>query len=144
MSRIWAALPELDPLDPNAPIIPPTACWWRHPLRKGPDGHELIVHTDSTTDIRAARLGCWEWFDGLDEQLILGVDVFRVTHAYENGSSYIDVLAVDVPTRSPAWRNLTEPDDWHYVGPDYKIPASAFTGQPYTIAPPPQRWPRRR
>ncbi|AOT25735.1 hypothetical protein SEA_ZOMBIE_54 [Mycobacterium phage Zombie] len=82
MSRIWGALPLLDPMDPNAPAVPLNACWWRHPLPRNEDGHELIFRTDATSDIHAARLGCWEWFDGLDEQLILGVDVFRVAHSY--------------------------------------------------------------
>ncbi|QBI96743.1 hypothetical protein SEA_DARIONHA_56 [Mycobacterium phage Darionha] len=134
----WGALPLLDPMDPNAPAVPLNACWWRHPLPRNEDGHELIFRTDATSDIHAARLGCWEWFDGLDEQLILGVDVFRVAHSYESGRSYIDVLAVDVPTRSPAWRNLTEPSEWHHVGPDFTIPSEAFAGRPYTVAPMPR------
>ncbi|ANU79762.1 hypothetical protein BI023_gp56 [Mycobacterium phage Sneeze] len=136
MSRIWGALPELDPLDPNAPAIPSAACWWRHPLVKNEDGHELIVRTDSTTDIHAARLGCWEWFDGLDEQLILGVDAFRVEHTFDGARSHIDVLALDVPTRSPAWRNLTEPGEWSYAG-DFVIPSEAFVRLPYAVAPRP-------
>lgn len=136
MSRIWAALPLLGPLDPNAPNIPERACWWRHPLHKNEDGHTLIVRTDSTSDHRDARLGCWEWFDGLDEQLILGVDVFRVNYAYDHGRDYVDVLAPDVPTRSPAWRNLTEPGDWS-CDTGFTIPPSVFATLPYTVAPAP-------
>ncbi|AYD84018.1 hypothetical protein KDW72_gp55 [Mycobacterium phage Grizzly] len=141
MSRIWAALPLLeDPLDPNAPVIPPDACWWRHPLARNEDGHELIVRTDSTSDMRAARLGCWEWFDGLDAQLIFGVDVFRVHHTFDGARSHLDVLALDVPTRSLAWRNLTEPGDWHVPRVDeYVIPSDAFVRLPYAVAPHPVR-----
>lgn len=114
MSRIWAALPLLDdPLDPNGPRIPAPACWWSHPLLKNEDGNHLILRTDTTTDYQAARLGCWEWFDGDQAQLIYGVDVFRVNFCY-NGARlpHIDVLALDVPTRSLGWSNLTEPGDF--------------------------------
>lgn len=132
MSRIWAALPLLEPLDQNAPNIPPNACWWRHPLLKGPDDHELIVRTDTTTPSKPARLGCWEWFDGLETQLILGVDVFRVELHYD--VAWIYVLAVDVPTQSPAWQNVTEPGNWNLPVNGFTIPTYTFTAYPHTVS----------
>lgn len=137
MSRIWSALPERDPLDPMAPPIPPAACWWRHPLRaKLDDDHQMIIRTDSTTDYREARLMCFEFWDGLDDQLIVGVDVFRVRYVSDGARSHIDVLALDVPTRSAGWRNITDPCDWHYPGnhDGVAIPPTVFVGVPFPFA----------
>ncbi|GFG65802.1 hypothetical protein MKUB_32920 [Mycobacterium kubicae] len=127
MSRIWAALPELNPLDPDTPNPPAGACWWRHPLIRNAEGNELIIRTDSTSDRQAPRLGCWEFFDGSDEQLIAGVDVFRILVCQNTyGTSHIDVLALDVPTRSPRWLNLTEPGDWNLRHCRFDISAEVF------------------
>lgn len=140
MSRIWAALPLIeDPLDDNYPQPPARACWWSHPLNPGPDGERLILRTDQTNDEQAPRIGCWEWFDGCDTQLIYGVDVFRVICGWKNGISQIDVLALDVPTRSPAWQNVTPPGDWvcRHDG-TYSIPRDSFVTVPFLSAPAPR------
>lgn len=135
MSRIWAALPLLGPLDPNAPTVPPAARWWRHPTPKNADGYNLLIRTDTTTDYREARLGSWEWFDGLHEQLIFGVDVFGVNHCFDGARSHIDVLALNPPTSSLGWSHLSEPGEGYRHDCGFVVPASAFAGKPYTMAP---------
>ncbi|AKF14918.1 hypothetical protein AVT46_gp57 [Mycobacterium phage MOOREtheMARYer] len=114
MSRIWAALPLPDPLDQWHPL---GVCWWRRSLpRDDATGHQMIVRTDSCHDDQAPRMGCWEWFDGLDVQLIHGVDVFgEVFSGVGTGVLYLDVLALP-ETMAEAfgedvkrWRNLTDP-----------------------------------
>lgn len=113
MSRIWAALPLPDPLDQWHPL---GACWWRTPLPENEDRHRLIVRTDQIHDDTPARLGCWEWFDGLDVQLIHGVDVFgEVTGGAGGGAMWLDVLALPEAIAGAfgehwqRWRNLTDP-----------------------------------
>ncbi|QBP30269.1 hypothetical protein KDW77_gp55 [Mycobacterium phage Pinnie] len=113
MSRIWAALPLPNPLDQWHPL---GVCWWRSPLPRGDDGHQMIVRTDSVHDDQPARLGCWEWFDGLDVQLIHGVDVYgEVFSSVGAGVMYLDVLALPEAIagafgeHATRWHNLTDP-----------------------------------
>ena len=133
MSRIWAALPLLEALD--RPQAPAGTCWWRTLLTPNEDGHKMIVHTDTTTARLPARLGCWEWFDGQDAQLILGVDVFDVRYTGDDRREYLDVLAPVIPTRSGRWQNLTEPADARWPDPGgFTIPTYAFTAYPHTVS----------
>lgn len=111
MSRIWAALPLPDPLEQWHPL---GVCWWRTSLPRGDDGHQMLIRTDSIHEDQPARLGCWEWFDGLDVQLIHGVDVFaEVFTSVGAGVMYLDVLALPETIvefgEKGRWRNLTDP-----------------------------------
>lgn len=110
MSRIWAPLPQPDPLD--QPPAPAGACWWRKLLTVNGDGHHLIVHTFPDRGGDEPRLGCWEWFDGLDVQLVYGHDVIDVRFESRGRNTYLDVLALPAPFfASNHWANLTAPDD---------------------------------
>lgn len=134
MSRIWAALPLLEGLD--RPPAPDDVCWWRMHLPANSDGYHAIMRNDSLDRDRPARLTCIEWFDELDEQLILGVDVFEVRQTVRHISWYLDVLSVRTPTRSPRWVNLTEPGDTRWPAPDgFGLPHELFTSLPYPVAP---------
>lgn len=134
MSRIWAALPLPDPLDPDAPAVPDAACWWRHKCPKNEDGYVLIVRTDSTSSLREARLGSWEWFDGLDCQLIFGVDVYQAHYCYTGTLGHLDVLALHPPTPSLGWTNLSEPGKGYRHDCHYSVPPTVFTGMPFPAA----------
>lgn len=68
------------------------------------DGYHAIMRNDSLDRDRPARLTCIEWFDELDEQLILGVDVFEVRQTVRHISWYLDVLSVGPPDAiAPRW-----------------------------------------
>lgn len=135
MSRIWAALPLLDGLD--RPTAPAGVCWWRMHLPANGDGHHAIVRNDTLSEKQPARLTCIEWFDELDEQLILGVDVFEVRQTVRHVSWYLDVLSVRPPTQSPRWSNVTEPGDTDWPAPDGFTLPPVFPSLPYPVAPRP-------
>lgn len=124
VSRIWAALPLPDPFGQWHPL---GACWWRTTLPRNEDGHVVMVRTDQIHDDQEPRLGCWEWFDGLDVQLIHGVDVFgEVLSGHGAGVMYLDVLALPdlisaFGDQAKRWRNLTDPlsdDGARYPNPE--------------------------
>lgn len=150
MSRLWAALPFPDPLDEGRPA-PAGACWWRLLLPRNGDGHHLIIRTDARElhggdgrprPTTPPRLGCWEWFDGLDVQLIGGVDVFDVCLEWDRGSQYLDVLAIPIALfTTKGWANLTSPEDQDQRHPSgfghpLHMPAMPFDYSPYVVGSP--------
>lgn len=141
MSRIWAALPLPDPMDQWHPL---GACWWRRSLPHNDDGHQLIVRTDQLRDDEPARLGSWEWFDGLHVQAVFGVDVFGVAiSGNAAGLMVLDVLALpewitEFGDDAKRWRNLTDPtspDSARYPGDPADFGPMWLPVQPFDYAP---------
>ncbi|AHJ86605.1 hypothetical protein Jolie2_55 [Mycobacterium phage Jolie2] len=135
MSRIWAPLPQPEPID--RPPIPAGACWWRRLLTANADGHHLIVHTYPDRGGDEPRLGCWEWFDGLDVQLVFGHDVIDVRFEGRGRNVYLDVLALPAPFLR-GWANLTAPDDEDQRHPGWSglsMSHASLPALPYAYAP---------